>query len=253
MKARALLFGLNYAGTNAALNGCINDVLNMAKYMGNMGIPCKVCRDDNDLMGDCKAMGILRNLYELALQSHSESLDFVYIHYSGHGSYVVDRNDDETDGKDECLVPTDYTTVGLISDDLLNSMMKYINPITRVVFVNDCCHSGTIVDVKYSWETETKCSIENILCSVPAKVITLSGCLDSQTSADAFNVDGTNTFTGALTSCMLHVLKNVPLAKSDVFTLLSALRGELKKRGFSQVPKLCSTHNLARDKKFLPF
>ena len=29
MKASGLLFGLNYAGTDSALNGCINDVRNV--------------------------------------------------------------------------------------------------------------------------------------------------------------------------------------------------------------------------------
>jgi lipopolysaccharide biosynthesis glycosyltransferase len=74
--------------------------------------------------------------------------------------------------------------------------------------------------------------------------------LDNQTSADAFNIQGDNKYTGALTTCLLSVLKNNKAAKSDVFVLLSALREELRLKRFNQVPKLCSTYNLARDKVF---
>lgn len=253
MKGRALLFGLNYDNSpDAKLNGCINDVANIAKYLNKtINIPVKVCTDDVD-KDATSALGIVRNLYELALQSYSENLDFVWIHYSGHGSYIVDKTRDEKDGKDECLVPNDFATAGLIQDDLLNSIFKYFNPKTRVVCIFDCCHSGTIGDVKYSWEGPTKCAVENILCTVPAKIITLSGCLDTQTSADAFNVMGDSKYVGAMTSCLLMVLNEQPQIKNDIFQMVSALRTKLKQSGFSQVPKLCSTYNLARDKQFIP-
>uniref|UniRef100_A0A6C0BGG3 Peptidase C14 caspase domain-containing protein n=1 Tax=viral metagenome TaxID=1070528 RepID=A0A6C0BGG3_9ZZZZ len=253
MRGRALLFGLNYATSpDAKLNGCINDVINISKYLNtNLGIPVKVCTDDGDTYST-SAMGIIRNLYELALQSYSEKLDFVWVHYSGHGSYIVDKSGDEKDGKDECLVPSDYAKSGMISDDFINTLFGYFNPNTRVICVFDCCHSGTIGDVKYSWEGPKTCAVENILCSIPARIITLSGCFDNQTSADAHNVLGDNKYVGALTSCLLMVLKEQPQVKNDVFQMIANLRTKLRERGFSQLPKLCSTYNLARDKVFIP-
>jgi hypothetical protein len=253
MKARALLFGLNYPHIpGSSLNGCINDVKNMSDFLSTtMNIPCSVFTDEKD-PAQTSARSIIQNIYTLALQSYSEQLDLVYIHYSGHGSYMLDKSGDEKDGQDECLVPSDYQTSGMITDDLINNVLIHINPKTRVICVFDCCHSGTIADVKYSWEAANKCGVENVLCPIRAKVITLSGCLDNQTSADAYNIQGDNKYTGALTTCLLTVLKNNQTAKSDVFTLLIALRAELKNRSFSQVPKLCSSHNLARDRVFIP-
>lgn len=250
IKGRALLFGLNYEGTSNELRGCVQDVVNIGEYLSRtLQLPVKVCTDANST----RALSIVQSLYELALQSYSESLEFVWIHYSGHGSYVLDRSGDESDGRDECLVPSDYAKVGLISDDYLEKLFRYFNPKTRVIFVCDACHSGTICDVKYSWESDTKCAVENVVCAVQARVITLSGCLDNQTSADAYNVLGDGKFSGALTSCLLKVLKapDAAVVRADAFLLLARLTAELQRAGFPQRPKLCSTYNLAREKLFI--
>jgi hypothetical protein len=247
-KARALLFGLNYPGTPSQLQGCVNDVENMRAYLeGTCGVSCKVCVDGPDTT----ALGMMQNLYEIALQSHSEALKLVVVHYSGHGSYIADRDGDERDGRDECLVPSDYETAGVLPDDLLSRLFAGFNPLTRVVFVCDACHSGTMCDVKYSWQAATKCTVENMLCPIRARVLTLSGCLDNQTSADAFNVLGDGKFAGALTGCLLKVLAESPASLADVFALHTQLTAKLVAGGFPQRPLLCSTYNLARARVFL--
>jgi len=251
MASRALLIGLNYVDTpESKLNGCINDVNNMANYLGKM-FPCMVCDivTDETNKTDTTAQGIVKKLYELAVKSHSEDLEFVWIHYSGHGSYVKDTSGDELDGQDECIVPSDYKTAGLVSDDILQSLFAHFNPKTRVLCVFDCCHSGTLGDVKYCWDNPEKPTIENIKCRVKAKVITLSGCMDKQTSADAYNVMNDSNFTGALTSCLILSLKEVPVLRDDAFNLVRSIRQKLKDKGFDQYPKLCSSHNLAFDKR----
>lgn len=251
VKGKALLFGLNYAHIpSSTLNGCHNDVRNMSTYLEQtLKLPCQVYTDDVHRT-ETSAQGIVSKLYELAVQSFKENLEFVYIHYSGHGSYIRDRSGDELDGQDEALVPSDYQTAGLISDDVLQSVFQHFNPATRVVCVFDCCHSGTIGDVKYSWESPQIVRVENINCKVPAKLITLSGCLDTQTSADAYNVMGDSKYVGALTSCLLMVLKEKP--NIDVFEMLASVRSKLLLRQFTQVPKLCSSFNLTKDTAFLP-
>ena len=252
MRGRALLFGLNYSG-DLKLNGCVNDVHNMGEYLKTtLNIPIDVFTDETS-SENTGLLGMVRRLYELALRSHTESLDFAWIHYSGHGSYVKDTSGDETDGNDECLVPSDFETAGLLPDDVIESILRFMNPKTRVVCVFDCCHSGTIGDVKYCWESPASVTVENILCSIPAKVITFSGCLDTQTSADAFGITA-QEYQGALTSCMLLVLKDASMSTSrnDVVKVLTEVRARLKERNYAQIPKLCSTYNLARDRVFIP-
>ncbi|KAG2483891.1 hypothetical protein HYH03_017285 [Edaphochlamys debaryana] len=248
VRARALLFGLNYAHMpSSALQGCINDVQNMKAYLMNrLGaeLVCDVATDDTAAGRTAtSAMGMTRKLSELAVLTYKEDLEFVWIHYSGHGTRVVDRSKDELDGYDECLVPSDYTTAGVIPDDYLAKLFEQFNPKTRVIAVFDSCHSGTVVDLKYSWEGRA-CTMENSNSRVRAPIMALSGCLDSQTSADAYNVDGQRQYTGAMTSVMLHVLQTTGAAADDAFLLVDAMRAHLREQNFTQWPKLCSSFSL---------
>ena len=247
-KSRALLFGLNYAHTTSSkLNGCINDVRDISEYLTTrFAMRCATYTDDVDLE-NTSGMGMMRQMYSMAVASYRENLEVVWIHYSGHGSYVRDAGTDELDGRDECLVPSDFATAGLIPDDYVNDLLALFNPATRVICVFDCCHSGTIGDLKYSWEGPTRALMENALCEVKCKAITLSGCLDTQVSMDAYNVSGDNRYTGALTSCLLSVLREDPTLAKNAFAFMTKLRSKLAACGFKQTAKLCSSHNLAKD------
>lgn len=247
MRGYGLLFGLNYDyAPTARLNGCINDVMNIKTYLTSQGIPCDVYTDDVS-REDTSGRGMIRRLNEAAVKSYRDNLDMIWIHYSGHGSYMRDTTGDEKDGKDECIVPSDFATAGLIKDDYLNALFAQFNPATKVICVFDCCHSGTIGDVKYSWEGPTKVLVENINCKASCKIITISGCLDNQVSMDAYNITGDNKYTGALTSCLLSALKTNPSLKSNVFQLIECTRSILSQGGFQQIAKLCSSYNLTKD------
>lgn len=256
MKSKAVLFGLNYSQCKNinTLNGCINDVKDMRDYLvQKYSIPCDVYTDDNVNIEENYSTtkeGMLDRLNELALLSHSEMLDLAFIHYSGHGSYVRDRSFDERDGKDECIIPSDCETNGYILDDDISEVLSKFNSNTKVVCIFDCCHSATICDVKYSWEGQFKRRIENLNSRITAKVLTLSGCLDDQTSADAYIADQSK-YAGALTNTLLFILKLNGELNNDIFELVNLLRIALRKQGYEQVPKLCSTYNLTFDKKFI--
>jgi hypothetical protein len=250
-KRRAILFGLNYSyDSKAKLNGCINDVNNMTEYLKTVGFDCVSYTDDKDLYST-SAQGIVQRLSEMARESFSRKLETVWIHYSGHGTHIRDLNGDELDKRDECLVPSNYKTAGFLVDDVVNSVLSQFNPKTKVICIFDCCHSATIADTKFSWEGNTRFAIENMRCRIPGKIITLSGCLDNQVAADAFNVLKTMKFEGAMTSCLLMTLKENRAYHRNVFTVLDVLRQKLKERKFSQVPKLCSTFNLNADRVLL--
>lgn len=71
-------------------------------------------------------------------------------HYSGHGSQVEDLDGDEVDGNDECIMPVDYKTKGVILDDEINDTI--VRPLPRGATLHatfDSCHSGTILDLPY--------------------------------------------------------------------------------------------------------
>ncbi|MDY4626246.1 MAG: caspase family protein [Prevotella sp.] len=81
--------------------------------------------------------------------------DLVYIHFSGHGQPVEDKNGDEPDGWDEALVPYNagqrymahvYTGQNHIIDDELNvyitNIRKKAGKTGFVYVVIDACHAG---------------------------------------------------------------------------------------------------------------
>jgi len=152
----AVLVGINYVGQQGELSGCHNDVLNMVDYIkdvhGFEDDNITLLLDDGDHTKPTKAniAAAYRNLVKTAKDG-----DVVYLHYSGHGVKLADDDGDEEDGFDECLVPLDFQTKGIIrDDDLLKILVK---PMAEGVFVTsimDCCHSGSILDLPYSFKAD---------------------------------------------------------------------------------------------------
>lgn len=256
-KRVAMLFGINYISTpGARLNGCINDVGNVAALLGTprFGFSEVTVFDDEKTPDQTNMLGLVRNLQNLALRSWTENLSIVWIHFSGHGTSVVDRNKDERDGRDEAWCPSDFMNMGVLKDDQVSLLLSRFNPATKVVIVSDCCHSGTIGDLAHFWVSRTVKVDEKTLYPCKAPIVLISGCDDNDTSADAYIPDSTGVVKpqGALTCCMLKALNEAPdRAVSDVFYLVERTRAILAQGNFRQVPQLTSSYDLRRNTKLL--
>ena len=230
VKSAAILVGINYIRTpEARLRGCENDIINMRRYLGRCNIRYSRAYSDSRSYHHCTKQGIIRNLQQLAIKSNRQKLDLAVFHFSGHGSYVYDRNSDEIDHRDEAIVPVDYKTAGLITDDQLRAIFRRFNPNTKLVIIVDSCHSGTMGDLKYKYLSRDQRVIEHDNSPLKGKVISISGCRDYQTSADAYNIQNRHKYTGAMTSCLLEALQD-PNLKNDVFALIEKVREILKRR-----------------------
>ena len=253
MKARALLFGLNYAHCrDGTLRGCANDVRNMAAYLTSLGVDAEAYTDDENREETSRA-GIVARVRALADLATQEHLDAVWIHYSGHGSHVRDTDGDELDGRDECLVPSDYEDAGFVRDEELAAELARFPAHTRVVCVFDCCHSGTMADLRYTYDAGSE-TVEELraAANVPnSSVVTLSGCTDAQTSADAYNL-AASEFAGALTTALLNALKEDATLLEDAFRLLDGVHARLRERGFSQKPRLAASFDLRAAPRLWP-
>jgi metacaspase-1 len=231
---KALLIGINYIGTVDELNGCIHDAENIASKL--IGFKTITALTDYTTVKPTKA-NILREFTKLL--STAVSGDCLLFTFSGHGSQVNDKNGDEVDGKDEGLFTIDEK---LIVDDDLNLIIKrYLKPGVTLFALTDCCHSGTIMDLKYNYidylenpkNTETG-----------GNVIMISGCKDEQTSADAY-INGKSQ--GAMTWAFLGNLQpDITWRK-----LVENMCFSLKESGYTQIPKLSSGKFINPDSKFL--
>ena len=239
---RALLIGINYLkSTTARLSGCIEDIKNVQTMLIDAyGYPFEniiVLRDDIASKNPTRA-NILTALQVIA--SISSVNDEIWIHYSGHGSQIRDTNGDETDKLDETIVPVDYLTAGMISDDELFSIVKTIRGKAFLVF--DSCHSGSVCDLQYTINyvsgafSRAVSSNKNI---ANPNIVLLSGCRDAQTSADAFDTIA-NESGGALTMSLLSSLRKNKHSV-DIMKLYNDVCYELLKQKYSQIPVLSST------------
>ena len=161
------------------------------------------------------------------------------LHYSGHGSNVPDDdNGDEADGRDEILCPTDLDWKDPMRDDWLRKTLDGLKAGVNLTVIMDCCHSGTNtrailppdapvkerylpspwgsgrgrIRPKPAAEGHRPSSARRRAARASAKDIVdadlpevlITGCRDTQTSADAF-ING--RYNGALTFALVEAMR----------------------------------------------
>jgi hypothetical protein len=236
--SKAVLFGINYATSDAPLRGCANDVENMAKLLRELEYGDVKVYTEESTPSRVTASGIMNTVWELVAESHRKQLRKVWLHFSGHGVGVRDVSGDEADGQDEAILPLDYKKSGVITDDMLQTFFRYFPASTTVTCVFDCCHSGTVADLSYQYPAP-----DHQLKTPPpnqARITMISGCLDDQTAADAYLG---SEFSGAMTSTLIQVIYFLLDSRGEVRVkkLLKYLRLVLKRRGFTQKPLVTSS------------
>ena len=249
IKKAALLIGINYFNTKYELYGCENDVRDMKQILID-----NYNYKDEDIMILKESSGnpdelpnrknILRALQWMVDKSN-EGYNSLMLQYSGHGYYIRDINGDETDGFDECIVTSDFFPI--TDDEFKRNFVNLINKDSKLFCLMDCCYSGTMLDLGYKYNIENF-QLEresSVLSNVNA--LALSGCLDSELSADANFING--GWSGALTKNLLYVLKKYNYSV-DLNKLVSEIRSNLKQQNFTQNPLITSSKEISPDQKF---
>lgn len=234
-KRRALLIGINYIGSSQALKGCVDDVYSMKKILTKLNYnEIIIVTDEVTNLKKPTKKEITNQIKDIV--SRSKSGDILFVHYSGHGTYTVDKNNDERDNQDEEIYTVDNK---VITDDELNDLLVKSLPdgvILRAVF--DSCFSGSVLDLPVRYDD--KVYPENDMVLSKKNILMISGCKDSQTSADAF-IDG--QFNGALTWAFITAFDGLNLYRETKWTwkdFVNRIRYLLVKNNFDQRPQLSS-------------
>eukprot|EP00667_Euglena_gracilis_P005697 EG_transcript_5734 len=248
-RKKALLIGINYFGTKAQLRGCINDVHNMQRLLQRYGFPndsmsMVVLTDDTH---DPKYSPTRHNIISAMqwLTAGVQPGEVLFFHYSGHGSQQRDNTGTEEDGMDETILPVDFKTAGQITDNIIFDLL--VRPLpsgVRLTSVMDCCHSGTGMDLPYTW-TGNGWICENNPCHSQGDVQLFSGCTDSQTSADAMS---SGVAGGAMTSAFIQALEENP--NQTYPSLMNSIHRILSQKGYRQRPQLTSSQQFDLHKPF---
>jgi metacaspase-1 len=274
MARRALLIGINrYQIPGADLRGCVNDVKNiraaLLKYFAFRSGDIRVLTD----------LGATKSAMQSAIKalvSSGKAGDVLYLHYSGHGSNVPDKNGDEADHRDEILCPSDLDWKDPLTDDWLRTAFNKLKARVNLTVVMDCCHSGTNTRAilppdapiipRYlpnPWDLMAEESRRTLRGSfrgngtraarkrsdiVEADIgeMLFAGCRSTQTSADAYIG---RTYNGALTYSLVAALQ-AARGKLTNRELHAATLQRLKAGDFDQVPQLEGRRS-AFDRPFL--
>jgi len=200
---KALFIGINYFGTQAELKGCINDVKNVSALVcQRFGFNnCTYLTDDQQDPSKKPTYDNIINGMKWLVEGAKPG-DSLFFHYSGHGGTAKDSESDEIDGFDETILPLDYSSKGQIVDDVIyENLVKPLPQGCRLTAVFDSCHSGTVMDLPYTYQCDGKVEvIENdVRKEIFKKAISVVGSLitgDTGAIAKALM----SIFDGSLTS-----------------------------------------------------
>ena len=242
----ALLVGCNYTNVpSCTLHGCIDDIVNMSTALAQMGYSSNnivMLRDDSSdpALLPTKA-NILAQLQSLIAKSANTGTTEIWFHYSGHGTQVTDRNRDEVSGLDGCIVPMDFLDQGFIIDDDLFTIFNGSKCPTMIL--TDSCFSGTVCDLPYSIEyvrgNTYRYTQNNTAKMTNTKVVMISGCKDTQTSADIYDYQQSE-YEGAFTDAFVRSL-GATSYRGSLGTVYVNTVSWLRQNGFDQIPILSSS------------
>ncbi|GAB1519639.1 Ca(2+)-dependent cysteine protease [Rhizoctonia solani] len=235
-------------------------------YFGYEETNIRVLTDSESSHGEIgEALSTRENIvgYIRWLVEDAEPDDSLFFH-STMVSNQKDLDGDEYDGMDESICPTDYETAGVLVDDELHDLL--VKPLPEgagLTALFDSCHSGSVLDLPWTYETsgaikepgdlQGEAEAEAVAIDAhqkrfkwsPADVISLSGCRDSQTSADA-QFGGLPS--GALSYAFIRAFAKFP--QMTYAQLLKVIRNELRGK-FDQRPQLSSSHPIDMDLLFI--
>jgi hypothetical protein len=242
-KKLACIIGINYTNSDIPLSGCINDASRIRNFLINV-----MNYNDEDIIymtDESKLKPTLKNIQNslnyIVSRTKSENVQNIWFSYSGHGSYIVDDNNDDVDCIDETIVPLDYIENGMISDDYIyKNFIQNLPRHVSMVSLVDSCHSGTVFDLPYTYRSSDRhvgCCESRKDRHLLANVVKISGCTDPQTSSDAY-IDG--RYQGAMTNAFFHIVELYNY-KITCKHLISEMYRYLHSRGFNQIPCLSMT------------
>jgi len=221
----ALLFGINdYRGGDNDLNGCLNDLdLIKTKLVGFQ------IREFRDAF---VTRACFINQLAMAIDNAIAG-DTIYVHYSGHGTFVPDKSGDEIDGYDEAL----YLYDGVLIDDDTHEVLARIKDGVNVIIALDSCYSGDgtrdMVKSRFKPYKDSLTTYKRLkkAVSTDMKHIVFSGCGEQQTSADAY-ING--QYNGAFTYFFANTFRENYTYKQ----WYDQLRAYLPSKQFDQIPTL---------------
>lgn len=225
-----LCIGNNYPNSFDELSGCVADAQALTRFLRSRNIKVTKLLNANKHI-------IMKNIKTLIWKANrNKNITRLWLSYSGHGSYIKDRNGDEQDGQDEVLIPNDWRTRGFITDDWLLRVFKRLRRGVNVIVITDCCNSGTVLDLPFTYRKprNNKYHKRNTL---RARIFLLAACRDDQFAMEI--PLSNNNIRGALTIAFLSVAKRYKHLKIKL--LHTKIIQFMQRNQLEQLPQISSS------------
>jgi hypothetical protein len=229
----ALVMGTNYPNTPYQLYGCENDVHSLEALFKGKGYAVTTLCDDGPRPTKTNILNAFADVLKKAKNG-----DTVAVTFSCHGNYERGLLEEE-----QVLISSDLKNISDV--ELKNVLRLNLKKGVSVFVMFDSCHSGSTMNLRYSYlQTDGTPDVDLTKDETVSQVVSLSGCTDKQTSADASFGGIPN---GALTKAFLTVV-----AKAVTYRgLVQGVREFMKNNRFSQTPQLEAGAILDIDKPFV--
>jgi hypothetical protein len=246
----ALLVGINYINTTCQLKGCINDINEVRNILISHcfnSSSITILTDDQEHLNNITNLENIKpptknnilNEFKKLLQN-SNIGDILFFQYSGHGVLIPDTIGHKINNNDEAIYCSDDLII--LDYEFKNYIDKYLKKGVTLIALFDACYSGSILDLRYQYMDSlhaNKLTINFKESLTKGDVIMISGCDDTQTSADAL-ING--KYDGAMTYYFLDTLKTYA-NNNEVLTwrtLIQNMRDLLALNNFKQIPQISS-------------
>ena len=253
IKKKALLVGVSYEGSDMELKGTKNDTIRLRqKLIEKFGYKSENITMLIEHAGYKPPIGnnILNALIKLIIAARRGEVHEVCFNFSGHGCQIPDKaiGGDEVDGLDECLVPLNHEK-GVITDDKLAHYFRYFPRGCTVIAITDCCHSGSVLDLRYEMQDSGEIVTVNNHSRHSSNILQFSGCRDHECSLDVVQRTGRYfSWGGLMTYSILQILDESDQCITWL-ELLQKSRAYIKKKGYPQIPQLTCSKVLTEDTK----
>eukprot|EP00756_Hemistasia_phaeocysticola_P040356 Hpha_TRINITY_DN16859_c2_g14::TRINITY_DN16859_c2_g14_i1::g.152629::m.152629 len=153
--AKSLLIGISYSGQREEVSGCVDDARSMQRMLRDLGFAAEE-RVLTDNAADPAARPTRANI-EAALEwlvGGVRAGQTCFLHYSGHAVELRtgDPGASHGPGTDQALLPVDFRAsrpFQFIVDSDIQKTLLQLAPGARLIFVCDCCHTGTLMDLPF--------------------------------------------------------------------------------------------------------
>lgn len=265
-----LIISCNYPNTGSELNGCYNDGNSYKKFLEEkLKINNFVIMNDIDYNKNEEYFPTSNNIIKQIEKLSKLDINHLFIYFSGHGSYISDWSLDESLvndpnninsqlslNKDSILITNEGDKIGYLVDDKINELLRLFKKDTIIFACFDCCHSGTICDLKYVYAPIKELLGYKIYKmnyqtdEMNAKVIKIAGTRDNSVAYETFLKDKVQ---GVLTFFLIENLNKCLENKINLNDLLLNLTNQITKRLNSeiQIPVLSTSHNLDLNNSYI--